>query len=95
MLHMLDSACSNVKQNWGNQKLRVQEQPFADILQNRCCEKFDNVHRKAPVLESLFNKVAGFKAWNFIKNILQQRYIIYFYIGGQIGYSKLKYFNPK
>ena len=24
---MLDSACSNVKQSWENQKLRVQEQP--------------------------------------------------------------------
>ena len=33
-----------------------QKQPFADVLQNRCPEKFRNIHRKAktPVLESLF-----------------------------------------
>ena len=29
--------------------------------------KFRNIHRKTPVLESLFNKVAGLKAYNFIK----------------------------
>ena len=28
---------------------------------------FHNIHRKAPVLESLFNKVAGLKACNFIE----------------------------
>ena len=28
-------------------------------------------HKIKPVLESLFNKVAGLKAWNFIKNRLQ------------------------
>ena len=36
----------------------VQKQPFADILQNRCSWKFCKIHRKTPVLESLFNKVA-------------------------------------
>ena len=29
--------------------------------------KFCNIHRKAPVLESLFNKVEGLRACNFIK----------------------------
>ena len=33
--------------------------PFADILQNKRSWKFRKFHRQAPVLESLFNKVAG------------------------------------
>ena len=43
---------------------------FVDVLQNSCFSKFRNIHRKTPVLESLFNKEA---ACNFIKNRLQQR----------------------
>ena len=39
-----------------------QKQPFADVLQNRCSYKFRNIHMKTPVLEPLFNKVAGLKA---------------------------------
>ena len=34
------------------------------------CKK---IHRKIPVLESLFNKVAGLQACNFIKKRLQLR----------------------
>ena len=34
----------------------VQKQPLADFFQNRCSYKFHNIHRKKPVLESLFNK---------------------------------------
>ena len=49
------------------------KQPFADILQNRCSKEFRNVHRKAPMLESLFNKVTCFQACNFIKKNLQYR----------------------
>ena len=30
-------------------------------------KKFHNIHKKLPVLESVFNKVAGLKAKNFIK----------------------------
>ena len=30
---------------------------FVDVLQNSCFSKFRNIHRKTPVLESLFNKV--------------------------------------
>ena len=37
----------------------IQKQPLADVLQNRCPSKFCKIHRKAPVLESLFNKVVG------------------------------------
>ena len=35
--------------------------------------KISNIHRKTPVLESCFNKVARMKACNFIKKILQHR----------------------
>ena len=35
--------------------------------------KFRKFHRKTPVLESLFSKVAGLRACNFIKKRLQQR----------------------
>ena len=34
---------------------------------NRCSSKFHNIQRKTPPLESLFNKAAGLKAYNFIK----------------------------
>ena len=50
-----------------------QKQPYADILQNGCCEKFCNIHRKTSVLESLFNKVAGLMACNFISTTSQKR----------------------
>ena len=35
-------------------------------------KKLHKIHRKTPLLESVFNKVAGLKAWNFIKKRLQQ-----------------------
>ena len=44
----------------------TQTQPFEDVLQNICSKKFGNIHRKAPVLESLFKKVADLQACNFI-----------------------------
>ena len=37
----------------------VQKQPSADVLQNRYPSKFCKIHRKTPVLESLFNNVVG------------------------------------
>ena len=33
-----------------------QKQLFIDMLQNMCSKIFRNIHRKTPVLESLFNK---------------------------------------
>ena len=36
--------------------------------------KFRNIHRKTPVLESLYNKVAGLQACKFTKKRLQQNY---------------------
>ena len=35
--------------------------------------KFHKIHWKTPVLESLFNKVAGLKAYNLIKKRLRHR----------------------
>ena len=37
-------------------------------------QKFHKVHRKTPVLDSLFSKVSGLKACNFIKKRLQNSY---------------------
>ena len=42
-------------------------QPFADILQNRFSYEFFRICKKISVLESLFNKVTGLIACNFIK----------------------------
>ena len=44
-----------------------------DVLQNRSSLKWPNIHRKTPVLDSLFNKVTGLDTCNFIKKWLQQR----------------------
>ena len=38
-------------------------------FQNRCSEKFRNIHRKTTVLKSLFNKVAGIAGKCFPVNI--------------------------
>ena len=43
-----------------------QKQPFVDVLQNRCSEKFCNVHRKTTVLDLQ-------ATCNFIKKRLQHR----------------------
>ena len=44
----------------------------------RFSSKFHKIHRRTPVLESLFNKVAGLKACNFIKNRLQHGCVVKF-----------------
>ena len=51
-----------------------QEQSFADVLQNSCSKKISYVSKKKPVLESLFDKVAGLKACSLIKKRLQHSY---------------------
>ena len=43
------------------------------FCKKRYPKKFRNIHKKTPVLESLFNKVAGQKACHFIKKWLQHR----------------------
>ena len=42
-------------------------------LQNKCSSKFPNIHRKKPVMESLFNKVARQKTRHFIKKKPEHR----------------------
>ena len=49
--------------------INLQKQPFADVLQNRCFQRFSKIHRKILVLESLFNKVADLKAVVCCQNI--------------------------
>ena len=49
-----------------------QKESHADVLQNRCYYKFCNIHKKTYVLESLFNKVAGPTACNFISTSSQE-----------------------
>ena len=39
--------------------------------------KFWKFHKKTPVPGSLFNKVAGLKAYNFIRKALQRRWFFY------------------
>ena len=45
----------------------IQKQPFTVVPQNKCFQKFRNIHKKTVVLEFLFNKVAGLKICSFIK----------------------------
>ena len=49
----------------------LSKQPPEVFYKKSCFQNFPNIHRKTPVLESLFNKVAGLKACNFISNRLQ------------------------
>ena len=51
----------------------LRKQPPEIFCRKRCLQKLRKFHRKTPVLESLFNKVAGLRAWNFIQNRLQHR----------------------
>ena len=41
-----------------------EKRPFTDVLEIKYSQKFRNIHREAPALESLFNKVASWKASN-------------------------------
>ena len=52
---------------------KVTEKPVLDILHHRCSWRFCKIHRTAPVLESLFNKVSGRQTCNFLKKRLQHR----------------------
>ena len=41
------------------------------VSQKSCSEKFRKIQRKKPVLGSLFNKITGLQARNFMQKILQ------------------------
>ena len=51
----------------------LQKQPPQVFYQERCSLKFRNIHRKTPVLESLFHKAASLQACNFVKKRFQHR----------------------
>ena len=59
--------------NTGTIRKKLQKQSFADILQNRCSQKFRKFHRKITVLESLLSLYVGLKTCNFIKRRLQHK----------------------
>ena len=49
--------------------IQYQKQSFADVLKNRCSQKFRKFYRKTPVLDSLlFNRVAGLGVCEIFKN---------------------------
>ena len=52
----------------------LQKKLLANILSNKCSLKPHKIHRKTPLLESLFSNVAGLKTWNFIKTRLRHIY---------------------
>ena len=53
--------------------MTTEKQPPKVFYKKSCSEKFRKIHRKTPLLESLFNKVVAQKACNFIKKRLQHR----------------------
>ena len=65
-----------LKKNW--EKINIDiinwyKQPPEVFCKKRCSQKYRQYHRKTPVLESLFNKVAGPKPYNFIEKWLKNR----------------------
>ena len=51
----------------------LQKQLFVDVIQDKCSCKFCKFRRKTPMLESLFDKVAGLYTCNLIKKRFQHR----------------------
>ena len=49
----------------------LQKQPQEVFYDKNCSEKFRNIQRKAPVLESIFNKVAGLKVFKAFKTFVK------------------------
>ena len=49
---------------------------FIVFCTKNCSKKFCNIYRRTSMLDSLFNKVAGLHACNFIKRTLQHRYFL-------------------
>ena len=57
---------------------QFQKQPPEVFYRKSCSWKFRNIPRKAPVLESPFNRLAGCKTCNFLKKRLQHMNIAKF-----------------
>ena len=49
----LNITLSNLIQKRSSLKVRYQKQPFSDVIQTRCSQRFCNIHWKTSVLESL------------------------------------------
>ena len=45
------------------------------MFSNRCFFKFSKIHEETSLLESLFNNIAGFNVWNFIKKRIWHSYL--------------------
>ena len=71
--YWIKSRNKHPRRNIISKKLKLQKQLFADFQQNKCSQKFCNIHRKTLVLESLLKKVAGFEVCKSIKRRLQHR----------------------
>ena len=50
---------------------QIQKQPPEVFYRKSCSEKFRNIHRKTFVLESPFNRLAGFKTCCFPVNFVK------------------------
>ena len=70
-IHLKTLQVKNRKKVFWQLATDIQEQPFAGVLLKRCSEQFRKFHKKTPVLESLFNKIAGHQPCNYIKKRLQ------------------------
>ena len=53
----------NLENDSGWNKNGAQKQPFADVFQNRCSQKFRDIHWKMTVLEPVFYKVPGLQIY--------------------------------
>ena len=47
--------------------MSIQKHSFPVFVKNRCLWKFPKIQRKTPVLESMFNRVTGWKPGNLLK----------------------------
>ena len=56
----------------------LQKQSFAHVLQNRRSQKFWKLHRKAPELESLFKKLAGWMLATLLKSLQHSYFSVKF-----------------
>ena len=53
----------------------IKQKQLPDMFYKKSCsQQFCNIHRKIPVLQSLFNKAKVLKAYNFIKKRHQHRF---------------------
>ena len=51
-------------------RVKPQKQPLELFCKKRCSYRFCKFHRKTPLLKSLFNRVPGLQACNFIRERL-------------------------